>query len=465
MTTRNQRWWLCLVGLVALGGCKSGSAPAPSRLNLLLVTIDTLRADRLGCYGYSQIETPNLDRIARQGALFENAVASAPLTAPSHASMMTGVYPTVHKVRNTGGFVLSPSEAKLAKILQDQGWDTAAFVGSSVLKGRFGFNQGFTVYDDEMPTSKSGSAVAEPERRAARGCGSRGQVARRAIGKALLSVGTRVRSAHSLRPSRSVPGEVQRPAIRRRDRLYGPATGTALRHGRQKIPAGEHADRGVVGSRGELLGTRRVHARSLSLRHYAADSVPDGRSGNPRGSAGEAAGADDRPASDNPGVDGGQGASGNSGNQSGAGLSGQRSSDGVCLCRDAVPQVQHGLGRTTGDEDDPVEVYPRAKTRTLRSGAGPGGNDQRDRESRGGSAGTGGPAQSDQRRRGEGRSGADGLAHDAATQVSRRIWAALLRKGPNSPAKGPIPRTASTSCVCCTSRCTPALPCPSVLPC
>ena len=166
MTARNLLGWLCLVGLVALGSCKSGSAPSPSRLNLLLVTIDTLRADRLGCYGYSQIETPNLDRIARQGALFENAVASAPLTAPSHASMMTGVYPTVHKVRNTGGFVLSPSEAKLAKILQDQGWDTAAFVGSSVLKGRFGFNQGFAVYDDEMPTSKSGSAVAEPERRA-----------------------------------------------------------------------------------------------------------------------------------------------------------------------------------------------------------------------------------------------------------------------------------------------------------
>jgi choline-sulfatase len=174
MTTRSLLGWLCLVGLVTLGSCKSGSAPSPSRLNLLLVTIDTLRADRLGCYGYSQIETPNLDRIARQGALFENAVAPAPLTAPSHASMMTGVYPTVHKVRNTGGFVLSPSEAKLAKILQDQGWDTAAFVGSSVLKGRFGFNQGFAVYDDEMPTSKSGSAVAEPERRA-------GEVVARAV--------------------------------------------------------------------------------------------------------------------------------------------------------------------------------------------------------------------------------------------------------------------------------------------
>jgi arylsulfatase A-like enzyme/Tfp pilus assembly protein PilF len=166
MVTRKQRWCLCLLGLVGLGSCKSGTAPTPTRFNLLLVTIDTLRADRLGCYGYSQIETPNLDKVARQGVLFESAVAPTPLTAPSHASMMTGVYPTVHKVRNTGGFVLSPSQPKLAKILQDQGWDTAAYVGSSVLKGRFGFNQGFAVYDDEMPASKSGSAQEEPERRA-----------------------------------------------------------------------------------------------------------------------------------------------------------------------------------------------------------------------------------------------------------------------------------------------------------
>ena len=155
---------LCLVGILALVSCKSTQARRP---NLLLVTIDTLRADRLGCYGYPKIETPNLDRIARQGVLFENAVAPAPLTAPSHASMMTGLLPTVHKVRNTGGFVLSPSQVTLAEILQEQGWDTAAFVGSSVLKRRFGFNQGFSVYDDEMPTLATGSAQAEPERRAA----------------------------------------------------------------------------------------------------------------------------------------------------------------------------------------------------------------------------------------------------------------------------------------------------------
>jgi len=166
--------YLCFAGLLMLGSCKSVSTPSPRPLNLLLVTIDTLRADRLGCYGYSKNETPNLDKIAQRGGLFENAVAPAPLTAPSHASMMTGLYPTVHKVRNTGGFVVSPSDITLAKLLQEQGWETAAFVGSSVLKRRFGFNHGFSVYDDEMPTHATGSAQEEPERRA-------GEVVNRAI--------------------------------------------------------------------------------------------------------------------------------------------------------------------------------------------------------------------------------------------------------------------------------------------
>ncbi len=149
--------YLCVVPLLL-----SGAQP-----NLVLVTIDTLRADRLGCYGNSKIETPNLDKIAKNGALFENAVTHTPLTAPSHASMFTGLYPTAHKVRDTGGFVLEASHKTLAAILQEQGWDTAAFVGSSVLKKHFGFDQGFEVYDDEMPKADSRSVAGESaERRA-----------------------------------------------------------------------------------------------------------------------------------------------------------------------------------------------------------------------------------------------------------------------------------------------------------
>jgi hypothetical protein len=139
-------WIACAAALVLLSGCrpsgKGGENATLRRLNVVLVTIDTLRADRLGCYGSRNVATPNLDRLAQGGALFENAVTPTPLTAPSHASIFTGTYPTVHKVRDTGGFVLQGSNPTLAEILQRQGWATAAFVGASVLKKGFGFAQG-----------------------------------------------------------------------------------------------------------------------------------------------------------------------------------------------------------------------------------------------------------------------------------------------------------------------------------
>ena len=162
---------LVVTALLLLAGCRSTERQTDSgtplrRLNVVLVTIDTLRADRLGCYGYRPIETPTLDRLAQQGVLFENAVSQAPLTAPSHASMMTGLNPTRHKVRDTGGFVLPSSTATLAGMLQREGWETAAFVGAAVLKKRFGLNQGFAVYDDQMPAAEGSSGEAA-ERRAA----------------------------------------------------------------------------------------------------------------------------------------------------------------------------------------------------------------------------------------------------------------------------------------------------------
>ena len=134
-------------------------------INVVLVTIDTLRADRLACYGYSRIQTLTLDRLAKRGVLFENAVSQVPLTPPSHASMFTGAYPTVHKVRDTGGFVLDPSQRTLAEILKAHGWETGAIVGASVLGRQFGFNQGFDYYDDQMPKPQAGMAAPEfPER-------------------------------------------------------------------------------------------------------------------------------------------------------------------------------------------------------------------------------------------------------------------------------------------------------------
>ncbi len=137
------------------------SASSFRPMNVLLVTVDTLRADRLHCYGNNNIETPTFDALAARGAQFMNAVTQVPLTTPSHASIFTGTNPNVHQVRNTGGFVLKSSAQTIATILSARGWNTAAFVSASVLKRAFGFANGFAVYDDLMPSSSQAGEESE----------------------------------------------------------------------------------------------------------------------------------------------------------------------------------------------------------------------------------------------------------------------------------------------------------------
>jgi choline-sulfatase len=154
----------CLFVLAAGPSCRRAAVPGPRTLkplNVVVITIDTLRPDHLGCYGYTKIATPTLDRLAQNGVLFENAVTQTPLTPPSHASIFTGLNPPSHKVRDTGGFILSPSTPTLATRLRDRGWDTAAFISSMVLKKRSGFDQGFAVYDDELPRPGKGDEFME----------------------------------------------------------------------------------------------------------------------------------------------------------------------------------------------------------------------------------------------------------------------------------------------------------------
>jgi arylsulfatase A-like enzyme/Tfp pilus assembly protein PilF len=140
-------------------GCSKGGSggPGPARgslagQNLLLITLDTIRADRLGCYGYSAAETPNLDRLAKQGVLFERAYAQVPMTLPSHCSIMTGRYPKELGVHVNGRNALSPSAVTLAEVFRAEQYATAAFVASFVLDSRFGLDQGFDTYDDAMGT-------------------------------------------------------------------------------------------------------------------------------------------------------------------------------------------------------------------------------------------------------------------------------------------------------------------------
>ncbi|HYH47753.1 MAG TPA: sulfatase-like hydrolase/transferase, partial [Thermoanaerobaculia bacterium] len=126
----------------------------PGRLNLVVVTLDTTRADRLGCYGSEDVLTPHLDRLAARGTLFEQAVSATPLTLPAHSSLFTGLLPGGHGVRDNGGFHLAEERLTLAEILRDKGWATGGFVAAYVLDRRWGIAQGFDHYLDDFDLSK-----------------------------------------------------------------------------------------------------------------------------------------------------------------------------------------------------------------------------------------------------------------------------------------------------------------------
>jgi arylsulfatase A-like enzyme/Tfp pilus assembly protein PilF len=162
------RWWLA-AGLVLLCAASAivtrrlrqtrSSDPAraaaplrpagPAARNVVLVTLDTLRADVLGCYG-GRVPTPHIDRLAREGVLFEQATATVPLTLPSHSSIMTGLLPIHHNVHDNGAFFLEPSFTTLAERFQTAGYATGAFVSAWVLERRFGLAQGFDRYSDSL---------------------------------------------------------------------------------------------------------------------------------------------------------------------------------------------------------------------------------------------------------------------------------------------------------------------------
>ena len=137
-----------------------GPPPKAAARNLLLITIDTLRADHVGAYGYPRAQTPALDGLARDGALFERAYAAAPITLPSHATMMTGRYPPGHGARDNGLHV-SPDVPTLATELHAKGFATAAFVAAFPLDHQFGLNRGFDVYGDRLPRGADGRLANE----------------------------------------------------------------------------------------------------------------------------------------------------------------------------------------------------------------------------------------------------------------------------------------------------------------
>src|SRR4051812_1602625 len=134
--------------------------------NVLIVTLDTTRADRLGAYGFADAATPNIDRLAREGVLFEQAESAAPLTLPAHTSLFTGRFPFQHGVRDNGA-VLDPREPTLAEVFHARGFRTAAFPASYVLDARWGLTRGFDLYDGTFGHGKMPGGESSGMRRSA----------------------------------------------------------------------------------------------------------------------------------------------------------------------------------------------------------------------------------------------------------------------------------------------------------
>lgn len=141
--------------------------PRNPKLSVLLISIDTLRADALGVYGNARVSTPWIDRLASQGVRFEQARAHNVVTFPSHANILSGLYPLVHGVRDNTGFRFPAGTPTLATRLKERGFETAAFVSAFVLDSRFGLDRGFDVYDDRTAGLDRQSPFTVPDRRGA----------------------------------------------------------------------------------------------------------------------------------------------------------------------------------------------------------------------------------------------------------------------------------------------------------
>ena len=159
------RTGLLIVALL-VGGCR-WLGDGVDRLqirNVVVITMDTTRADHIAAYGYTDIKTPNIDALAARGVLFEDAITPVPLTLPSHTSIFTGRYPHHHGVRNNGTFKVPDDTETLAKIVKRHGYNTGAVIGAFVLDSKFGLDQGFDTYDDNLHGGKKGPMFMFDER-------------------------------------------------------------------------------------------------------------------------------------------------------------------------------------------------------------------------------------------------------------------------------------------------------------
>src|SRR5216684_1978829 len=144
MTHRTRQRHLATAVIIALSLVLSTvSCHRADRPNVLVITIDTLRVDHLGCYGFTLARTPAIDKLAGESVRFTDAIASAPITMPAHSSIFTGLFPTAHGVRDNGAYALGENAVTLADRLRAAGYTTHAFVSALVLNRRYNLSKGF----------------------------------------------------------------------------------------------------------------------------------------------------------------------------------------------------------------------------------------------------------------------------------------------------------------------------------
>ena len=150
--------------LAAVGGWRYARASAPASGPIVLISIDTLRADHLPAYGYQRVKTPVIDTLAADGIVFERAYSHAPQTLPAHAALLSGRLPFETGVRDNIGFTVKPGERLLPQLLRERGYATAGVVSAFVLRKETGIGQGFDLFDAEMPPATLDANISQVQR-------------------------------------------------------------------------------------------------------------------------------------------------------------------------------------------------------------------------------------------------------------------------------------------------------------
>ena len=152
---------LLFTGIYFLRIYLGGSISSGDIRNVVLISIDTCRADYLSCYGYERLTTPNIDGVASEGILFENVITPVPMTLPAHASMLTGTIPPFHGIHDNLNYQVAESNVTLAEILKENGFSTGAIISAFVLDRDFGLNQGFDTYNDRFEDEHKAGIIQE----------------------------------------------------------------------------------------------------------------------------------------------------------------------------------------------------------------------------------------------------------------------------------------------------------------